>query len=255
MPYYPPRYLFRRHALLRILRPGQSFLEIGPGNLLLVQELLQHFSNGTLIEYSEDVLIPYNKLPVWAQARLDLRLVDFMQCDLTTQYECVVACEVLEHVTEDEAFLHRIFASLKEGGQIILSVPALMRFWSVHDEIAGHIRRYEKEDLCNLLHKAGFVNVQIDAYGFPFVNWLRIPRIWLAKRQNKTKSALSLMEQTKKSGVAQTNQMPSLSGLLVNPITIFPLAQFSTLFFTTDWSGAYLVSALKPGSLSSNRKH
>jgi hypothetical protein len=237
------------------LRPGQSFLEIGPGNLLLAQELLQYFSHGTLIEYSEDVLIPYHKLPVSTQTRLDLKLVDFMQYDLTTRYECVVACEVLEHVVEDEAFLRKMFVSLQDGGQIILSVPALMRFWSLHDEIVGHIRRYEKEALINLLHQVGFINVRIGAYGFPFVNWLRIPRIWLARQQHERKSALSLTDQTKKSGVAQTALIPSFLGLLVNPITIYPLAQFSTLFAATDWSGAYLVSASKPGNLANNGEH
>lgn len=246
MPYYPPRYLFRRHALLRVLRPGHTFLEIGPGNLLLAQELLQCFSRGTLIEYSEDVLTPYNNLPDWARDRLELQIVDFMEYQLTTSYECIVACEVLEHVVEDELFLHKMYVTLEEKGQIILSVPALMKFWSIHDEMVGHVRRYEKESLRDLLQKVGFTNIQIDAYGFPFVNWLRIPRIWLAKRQNKRKPALSMMEQTKRSGVAQTARMPSISGLLVNPITIFPLAQLSTLFHAADLSGAYLVSAFKP---------
>jgi SAM-dependent methyltransferase len=245
MPYYPPRYLFRRQAVLRVVKPGAAFLEVGPGNMQLAQEMLRYFQRGTLVEYSEDVWGVYQTLPPADQARLELLVVDFMTHVVDAGFDCVIACEVLEHVPDDATFLHRLHSALKEQGQLILSVPARMKFWSRHDEIVGHLRRYEWDDLASLVASAGFDDVQIYAYGFPFVNLLRFPRIWLAKRQAAEKAGLTAEEQTKASGIAQTAVMPSWLGWLVNPVTIYPLAWFSTLFNRLDLSGAYILTASK----------
>ncbi len=245
MPYYPPRYLFRRHAILRLVKPGETFLEVGPGNMQLTLEMLRHFQRGILIEYSDDVWDVYRALPPVAQTNLEMLVTDFMTYDTTARFDCAIACEVLEHVPDDAAFLQKLYTALNEQGQLILSVPARMKFWSRHDEIVGHLRRYEWHDLAQLVTEAGFENVQIYAYGFPFVNLLRIPRIWLAKRQAAEKAHLTAVEQTKASGIAQTAVMPAWLGWLANPITFYPLTLFSTLFNRMDLSGAYVVTAAK----------
>ena len=245
MFYYPPRYLFRRHAILRVIRPGASFLEVGPGAMLLTREILRHFQHGTLIDYSEDVWPIYHALPPEVQNRLELLVVDFMKHDFATDFDCAIACEVLEHVKDEVAFLQRLYAALKNRGQLILSVPARMQLWSQHDEIVGHLRRYEWNNLADLVASVGFQDVQIYAYGFPFVNLFRIPRIWIAKWQVAEKSNLTAEEQTKVSGIAQTAGMPSWLGWLINPATIYPLSLFSAWFNRLDLSGAYVVTASK----------
>jgi hypothetical protein len=164
---------------------------------------------------------------------------------LSRTSDCVVACEVLEHVPDDSAFLLRLNAALKAHGQLILSVPARMKSWSLHDCIAGHVRRYERDGLVALMNTVGFKSIRVYAYGFPFVNLLQIPRILLARRQFSPKMKLSLEERTKMSGIAQTADLNSFLGLVLNPITIYPLALFSTIFQGLDWSDAYLVTAVK----------
>ncbi len=245
MPYYPPRYLFRRHAILRVLRRGNSFLEVGPGNMQLTQELLKYFKRGTLIEYSHDIFAVYQTLQPTIRSRLELLVVDFMNHVSAKAFDCVVVCEVLEHVPDDAAFLQKLYAALNDHGQLILSVPARMKFWSLHDNIVGHLRRYEREDLAALLNVVGFKGIQVYAYGFPFVNLLRIPRILLARRQFARNVQFAVEERTKMSGIAQTAKMSPLLGLVVNPITFYPLAQISRIFQRRDWSGAYLVTAVK----------
>ncbi len=100
IPYYPPRYLFRRHEILKGIKPGQNFLEIGAGNLLLSQELLQFFQNGTLVDYNKQTQILFNKLNVSVQERLQLIISDFLPTVLDQKYDCIVACEVMEHVRD-----------------------------------------------------------------------------------------------------------------------------------------------------------
>jgi SAM-dependent methyltransferase len=245
MPYYPPRYLFRRHAILRVLHSGKTFLEVGPGNMQLTQELLNHFQRGTVIDYSRDIWSVYEMLDLSIRSRLELLVIDFLTYDLRKTFDCVLACEVLEHVPDDAAFLQRLYAALNDHGQLVLSVPARMKSWSLHDCIAGHVRRYERDGLVALMNTVGFKSIRVYAYGFPFVNLLQIPRILLARRQFSLKMKLSLEERTKMSGIAQTADLNSFLGLVLNPLTIYPLALFSTIFQGLDWSDAYLVTAVK----------
>ena len=245
MPYYAPRYLFRRQAILRVLQPGQSFLEIGPGNLQLAQDLLRYYQDGTLIDYNTEAKSVYQTLPEPAKQCLNLIIEDFMVYTLPQKFNCVVACEVMEHVPEDHDFLQRLYDSLDAQGQLILSVPSRMKMWSEHDELVGHLRRYEKKELAARATSVGFNRIRIDSYGFPFVNFLRLFRIRKARRQIEQKVHLSQEELTKYSGIEQTENMNKRLGLIINPYTIYPAALFSTIFNQFDLSGGYLLSAYK----------
>lgn len=162
-------------------------MEIGPGNLSLAQDLLSKFSRGTLIDFnSTEVEQIFNELKEHRKQRLKLIIADFSEYNqFNTKYDCVVACEVLEHIEIDGAFLQKTNKLLVDGGQLILSVPARQKFWSKDDEIVGHYRRYEKEDLYKKLSEAGYTQIDIISYGFPFINIVRLARISLAKVQYK----------------------------------------------------------------------
>ena len=73
-------------------------------------------------------------LPRAVRERVELRIGDFSRMDLDGAFDCVVACEVLEHVPDDDAFAARLAGCLRPGGQLLLSVPAHMRFWSPHEK-------------------------------------------------------------------------------------------------------------------------
>lgn len=245
MPYYAPRYLFRRQAILHVLQSSQSFLEIGPGNLQLAQEVLNHFQNGTLIDYNSQAVSVFQTLPEPTQKRLNLIIADIMNYTLSHKFNCVIACEVMEHVPDDRAFLERLHAALDIKGQLILSVPSRMNMWSVHDDLVGHLRRYEKEELRALVTDVGFRQVRIDSYGFPFVNFLRLLRVRNARKHIAYKKHLTQEELTKYSGIEQTENMNDNIGLIVNPYTIYPATLFSSIFNRFDLSGGYLLSAYK----------
>lgn len=246
MKYYPPRYLFRRYELLRAVKPGEHFLEIGPGNMELAQELLGFFRVGTLIDFSPSAKAIYQKLPPLTRQRLQLHIADFMETTLPTMFNCVIACEVLEHVEPESAFLVRINECLRPGGQVILSVPARMKFWSKHDELVGHVRRYEREATQQLLRNHSFCNVRIIAYGFPFTNILRWPRILWARPKWQITQSKTAAEKTAWSGIQQTAAMPRWAGLICNPYTVYLFARLAALFNNYDWSEGYLIVADKP---------
>lgn len=247
MKYYAPRYLFRRYEILRRVKKGSAFLEIGPGNLDLSKELMRFFQQGALVDYNPAVQTVYDHSDPAFRQKTTLIISDFSD-ELTlpiTQYDCIVACEVMEHIEDDEAFLQTAYGFLREGGQLILSVPAKMTLWSQHDEIVGHVRRYEKANLVNLLQSQNFRDVEVISYGIPFVNLLRLPRVFLAQLQYKQKAGWSQEKQSQESAFVEAGPLTKLTSLAINPTTTYPLSLISRLFNRFDWGNGYLVTAVK----------
>jgi SAM-dependent methyltransferase len=245
MNYYPPRYLFRRQTIFQVLQNGSNFLEIGPGNFLLARELLKYYQQGTLIDFNPKAKLIYQALPDQVQRRLDLLIGNFMDYSFSGTYDCIIACEVMEHVQDDRVFLQKIYELLVEEGQIIISVPARMKMWSIHDQVVGHLRRYEKKELKAMVEKMGFRQVRIDSYGYPFVNIFGLLRIRTAKKMTKRLSDYTQETLTKFSGIDQTEHISKYLGFLINPVSFYPATLISRFFNQYDLSDGYLLSANK----------
>lgn len=245
LSYNPPRYLFRRYEILRNVQPGEKFLEVGTGNIKLARALLRYFKCGTIVDFSRYVQALYQGLPNEHKQRLTLMVGDVGELLFTETFNCIVTCEVMEHVEDDEKFLRRLHSLLNESGQLILSVPSRMKYWSVHDEIVGHLRRYEKEDIVERVERSGFSDIKVLSYGFPFVNLLRLPRILLAYKQQNQKKNLEQRRQTEDSGVYHASDGVNWLGLFVNQYTLLPFAWIASLFNRLDWSDGYIVIARK----------
>ncbi len=248
MKYHHPRYLFRRHEIIRQVERGKNFLEIGPGSLDLAQELLSKFDNGTLIDFNAtDVEQIYNGLRASYKQRLKLIIADFSQYDnFDLKFDCVAACEVLEHIEDDRKFLQRTHELLVNHGQLILSVPARKKYWSTDDVIVGHFRRYEKQELYDKLAEAGYAHVVIASYGFPFENLIRLGRIALAKSQYNERARWDQKAQSQQSAfLVKRSSYLNLIGLILNKYTIYPFNLFASLFKELDLGEGYVVSATK----------
>ncbi len=243
--YYPPRFLFRRYELIRNIEPSKSFLEIGPGSMNLTRDLLELFSNGVLVDFNEEVMEYFEKLPPEHQARLKIVISDLENAELDTQFDCVVACEVLEHLEDDLHFMETVYDLLRDGGRVHISFPARMKFGSIHDDTVGHVRRYERDDLQRLFERSGFHDTRIISYGYPFINILRILRIALAHHQAGRLSELSSEEKTKRSGTSQYKLMSGLLGIFFNRFTVLPFALAASMFNNLDRSDGYIVTASK----------
>ena len=243
MQYYPPRFLFRRYEILKRLKRGYNFLEIGPGSLTFTSDILKYYANGTLVEYNPYVQEIYNGLEKSIRKRLHFVVEDFMRFTSDSKYDCIIACEVMEHIEQDVEFLRKIHSLLNNQGQLVLSVPSRQIFWSIHDSIVGHLRRYEKQEVINMLLKEDFKNINIISYGFPFINILRWPRILLAKVQAKEKRFWNKTMQTKESGLSHYRDFPNIFGILCNKHTVYPLCLISSLFNGYDLSDGYIITA------------
>lgn len=66
-------------------------------------------------------------------------------------FDVIVAFDVLEHIEHDTKAVAEIYRCLKPGGVLVFSVPAFNFLFSKHDEVLGHVRRYNKPMIKRLL--------------------------------------------------------------------------------------------------------
>lgn len=72
------------------------------------------------------------------------------------RFDLIVLFDVLEHIEPDQETLHALYACLKTGGNIVISVPAYQWLWGEHDVQLHHKRRYLKGEVIGKLSNAGF---------------------------------------------------------------------------------------------------
>ena len=93
-------------------------------------------------------------------------------------FDLITVLDVLEHVEDEAGSLEKLNALLKEGGRLLVTVPAFEFLWSRHDEVHHHFRRHTRASLARALRSAG-LSVQYTSYFntilFPAVAGVRIP--------------------------------------------------------------------------------
>ncbi|GAB1264924.1 class I SAM-dependent methyltransferase [Aurantivibrio infirmus] len=91
-------------------------------------------------------------------------------------FDLVCALDIVEHVEDDIGALKELCRVAKPGAKMLLSTPLYMDFWTTFDEVVGHYRRYEPEQLRALLNDNQLVVEQSAGYGMKpkssmLVNW------------------------------------------------------------------------------------
>ncbi len=72
-----------------------------------------------------------------------------------SEFDLVLATDVIEHVVDDAAALRSIRRVLKPSGHALITVPAFPLLWGVQDEIGHHKRRYRAGELLARTQAAG----------------------------------------------------------------------------------------------------
>lgn len=76
---------------------------------------------------------------------------------------------VLEHIAEDRVALQSIRRTFRDGGRLLIYVPAFMVLFTGMDRRVGHVRRYTSADLVGKVKAAGFSVERaeyVDSIGF-----------------------------------------------------------------------------------------
>jgi SAM-dependent methyltransferase len=71
-------------------------------------------------------------------------------------FDVVCALDILEHLDDDRGALVELRRVLREGGHLIVFVPALHLLWGYNDVFSQHRRRYTRAGLDRRAAEAGF---------------------------------------------------------------------------------------------------
>jgi SAM-dependent methyltransferase len=135
--------------------PGVShYLEIGCGSgyvLAAVETMLPETAVWGSDLYVSALRLARRRVPAATLVQMDATKIPF-----TDEFDAIGCFDTLEHIEEDEAALVRIWAALKPGGGLLLTVPQHDFLWSPSDDYAKHVRRYSRKELMGKLTMAGF---------------------------------------------------------------------------------------------------
>ncbi len=85
-------------------------------------------------------------------------------------FDVVLSLDVIEHTRNPWAVVRQLKDTLKENGQLIITVPACRFLFGPHDEALSHLRRYNPRDVRTLLEEAGFEIKQLNyLFCLPFL--------------------------------------------------------------------------------------
>ncbi len=96
-------------------------------------------------------------------------------------FDFALCQNVLEHIEDDVAATAAMARALRPGGTLGLLVPAHPRLYGSLDVTYGHFRRYTRERVANLAHRAGLELIELR----PF-NLLGVLGWWLKSRRRAT---------------------------------------------------------------------
>jgi glycosyltransferase involved in cell wall biosynthesis len=252
-----PRFLLRLDAVRRLLPRldrDAAVLEVGFGAGAMLEELhAQGFAEVVGIDFSASAArLATERLaaarPAGRRPRLALATLDALHPE-RARFGAILAFEVLEHVADDRGFLAQAAARLVPGGRMLVSVPAHQDRFSAWDEMVGHVRRYEREELRARFEEAGFQVEELWSYGYPLANLLERVRRGVAATAVGGPAgprAEALHLRTAESG----NRVPArgLVKLLVRPATMAPFLVAQRRFFGGDRGDGYLLLARKPAA-------
>jgi ubiquinone/menaquinone biosynthesis C-methylase UbiE len=106
-----------------------------------------------------------------------------LQADVTklpikdSSQDFALALDVVEHIEDRSVLLREMLRILKPGGRCLITVPAHMWLWSIHDEHNHHFRRYSKSLIKTDLQEVGFEIVSIRWWNSIFLPYIYLTRI------------------------------------------------------------------------------
>ena len=132
-------------ALRRYFPDMSSLLEVGCGTGFILKGVGEAFPTARLVGsdiFVESLACAAKRVPDVHLLQMDARHIPFV-----TEFDVVVAFDVIEHIKEDTIVLEKIARAANPGGGVLISVPQHQWLWSPVDDHACHVRRYDRSEL------------------------------------------------------------------------------------------------------------
>jgi len=172
-----PQHYFRESLIIQAIgnvHPVGQILDVGCGGGSLLIRLGQMGYSTIGIDESKGAIDflkkTANNLGLSQKIRVNVGNADHLPCR-DHSVSVAIAGELLEHINNDVAVLKEISRVLIPGGAVVITVPAHSKKYGEIDRLAGHVRRYDKDELEMKISKAGLQISEIFYWGFPLTNF------------------------------------------------------------------------------------
>ncbi|MFZ9393149.1 MAG: glycosyltransferase [Ilumatobacteraceae bacterium] len=152
---------------------GADVLEVGAGLGLVTERLVAAGRRVTALEPDPSL-----------HARIGQRAggATVLNATLATSglagtFDTVLYVNVLEHIEDDTGELVRARGMLRDGGNVVIFVPAMPSLYGTMDAVSGHHRRYRRRELSSVIRSAGLRPVSVRSF-----DAVGIVPYWLAYR-------------------------------------------------------------------------
>lgn len=141
-------------AMRRYLPEPRTMMEIGCGTGFVLSALARAYPAAQLCGsevFVNGLAHAARRVPNAHCIQMDARVIPYED-----EFDAIAACDVLEHIDEDEVVLRQIGKALRRDGAALLTVPQHPWLWSPSDAYACHVRRYRRGELEGKMVAAGF---------------------------------------------------------------------------------------------------
>jgi SAM-dependent methyltransferase len=131
---------------------GSTLLEIGTGQGNFKKYLQKNVKTYVSLDIDEKVIERARQRdPQGHYEVADISSPEILKLKEKYTFDSVICVNVLEHVPDHEAGLKNMLELLKPGGHLLLFVPSFMHLYNDLDKLAGHLRRYKKNQVTEML--------------------------------------------------------------------------------------------------------
>jgi SAM-dependent methyltransferase len=218
-------YIKRR---LRELARGR-FVDAGTGEGLLSRLLLDMGWVGSGWDLNDGALAQARALTAEyiKDGRYELHHGDWFSAEGSGTADLIVSSMLLEHLDDEgqRRYFDRAAAELRTGGRALLLVPSSPRHWGVEDEVVGHVRRYTRDSLHELVESSGWEVEHLAGLTWPISNLLLRISNRLVSAAESDRLELDLQRRFIASGHRQVpwkTRFPKAMRLALNEWTMLP---------------------------------
>lgn len=221
--------------------PSGRFVEMGAGTGHMTRIFLERGFTGACHDLGKDSRQMMRRNLADAGARMVV--VEDLSELPRDGFDYLFAFEVLEHIEPDGEVFREWMRYLKPGGRVLLSVPAHARKFGRSDELVGHVRRYEKDQLHQLMHDAGIDDIRIINYGYPITELTRRLSNRMV-RNDKSYDGMSAEQRSIRSAQAKPKVINRVLSLLSDKL-VLPFCVAQRWFYRRDLGDGYVACGVK----------
>jgi len=226
----PGSILQRMHIKRRLKTfSPKTFCEIGSGNGYISNLLLKQGLTGFGYDLNDSACEKNRALNInfINEKKYAIYNSDFFNEEVNQLFDIILSCMVIEHLPEDlvSNYFEICNQKLTPNGKIIILVPSSMKYWGIEDEIAGHYKRYEFEDIESIAKEHNLLINDLSGLTYPVSNILFSLSNKLITNSESYKTKISMQEQTILSGnrnVKFKTTFPAILKLILNEYILFP---------------------------------